>query len=99
MRIVRRGETLYRAGDKFKSIYAVRVSCFKTVITHRDGHEQVTGFHIAGEPLGLDGVCSDEQNCDAIALEDSKVCGIPFDLLEDLCHDVKAMQQYVHRIA
>ncbi|MFK4446230.1 CRP/FNR family transcriptional regulator [Caballeronia udeis] len=97
-RIVRRGETLYRAGDKFKSIYAVRVGCFKTVITHRDGHEQVTGFHIAGEPLGLDGVCSDEQNCDAIALEDSKVCVIPFDLLEDLCHDVKAMQQHVHRM-
>jgi CRP/FNR family transcriptional regulator len=97
-RVVRRGETLYRAGDQFKSIYAVRVGCFKTVITHRDGHEQVTGFHIAGEPLGLDGVCSDEQNCDAIALEDSKVCVIPFDLLEDLCHDVKAMQQHVHRM-
>jgi CRP/FNR family transcriptional regulator len=43
-------------------------------------------------------VCSDEQNCDAIALEDSKVCVIPFDLLEDLCHDVKAMQQHVHRM-
>lgn len=97
-RLVRRGETLYRTGDAFKSIYAVRTGCFKTVVTHRDGQQQVTGFHIAGEPLGLDGVCSGEQNCDAIALEDSKVCVIPFDLLEELCHDVKAVQQHVHRM-
>jgi CRP/FNR family transcriptional regulator len=97
-RLVRRGETLYRTGDAFKSIYAVRTGCFKTVVAHRDGQQQVTGFHIAGEPLGLDGVCSDEQNCDAIALEDSKVCVIPFDLLQELCHDIKAVQQHVHRM-
>lgn len=96
--LIRRGESLYRAGDAFESIYAVRTGCFKTVVMHRDGHEQVTGFHIAGEPLGLDGVCSDEHNCDAIALEDSTVCVIPFHLLEEMCHDVKPMQQHVHRM-
>ncbi|SOE97327.1 transcriptional regulator, Crp/Fnr family [Burkholderia sp. D7] len=96
--LFRRGASLYRAGDTFESIYAVRTGCFKTVVMHRDGHEQVTGFHIAGEPLGLDGVCSDEHNCDAIALEDSTVCVIPFHLLEEMCHDVKSMQQHVHRM-
>jgi CRP/FNR family transcriptional regulator len=97
-RLIRRGEYLYHAGDAFASIYAVRTGCFKTVVMHRDGYEQVTGFHIAGEPLGLDGVCSDEHNCDAIALEDSTVCVVPFHLLEEMCHDVKSMQQHVHRM-
>lgn len=96
-RLVRRGETLFRAGDTFKSLYAVRVGCFKTII-FRDDHEQVTGFHIAGEPLGLDGVYSGKQNCDAVALEDSQVCVIPYDLLENLCHGVKSIQQHVHQM-
>ena len=96
-RLVRRGEVLYRAGDSFKSLYAVRAGCLKTVI-RCNGQEQVTGFYLAGEPLGLDGVNSGEQHCDAIALEDSRLCMIPFDLLEDLCRDVKAVQRHVHRM-
>lgn len=97
-RIVRRGETLYRSGDVFHSVYAVRSGCFKTVIMHRDGNEQVTGFHLAGDALGLDGVSADHHGCDAIALEDSVVCIIPFDLLELLCREVKAIQHHVHRL-
>ncbi|WP_250454347.1 fumarate/nitrate reduction transcriptional regulator Fnr [Caballeronia sp. ATUFL_M2_KS44] len=97
-RIVRRGETLYRSGDAFQSVYTVRSGCFKTVVVHRDGNEQVTGFHLAGDALGLDGVSSDSHTCDALALEDSVVCIIPFDLLELLCREVKAIQHHVHRL-
>jgi CRP/FNR family transcriptional regulator len=97
-RMLKRGETLYRAGDDFQSVYAVRTGCFKTVVMHRDGQEQVTGFHLAGDALGLDGVCTDHHSCDAIALEDSVVCIIPFDLLELLCREVKVMQHHVHRL-
>ncbi|WP_244816382.1 fumarate/nitrate reduction transcriptional regulator Fnr [Caballeronia sp. Lep1P3] len=97
-RAVRRGETLYRAGDAFQSVYAVRSGCFKTVVVHRDGHEQVTGFQLAGDALGLDGVSADSHTCDAIALEDSVVCIIPFDLLEVLCREVRAIQHHVHRL-
>ncbi|SAL84585.1 Crp/FNR family transcriptional regulator [Caballeronia terrestris] len=97
-RMLKRGETLYRAGDDFQSVYPVRTGCFKTVVMHRDGQEQVTGFHLAGDALGLDGVCTDHHSCDAIALEDSVVCIIPFDLLELLCREVKVMQHHVHRL-
>ena len=97
-RTVRRGETLYRTGDVFQSVYAVRSGCFKTVVMHRDGNEQVTGFQLAGDALGLDGVSSDHHGCDAIALEDSVVCIIPFDLLELLCREVSAIQHHVHRL-
>jgi CRP/FNR family transcriptional regulator len=97
-RLVRRGEALYRAGDRFQSIYAVRTGCFKTVMIHRDGQEQVTGFHLPGDALGLEGVFDDRHGSDAIALQDSTVCIIPFDLLELLCREVKAMQHHVHRL-
>jgi CRP/FNR family transcriptional regulator len=97
-RTIRNGEALFRAGDSFQSIYAVRAGSFKTIVMHRDGREQVTGFHLAGDVLGLDGICSERHSCDSIAIEDSKVCIIPFHLLEAMCRDVKAVQQHVHRL-
>jgi CRP/FNR family transcriptional regulator len=97
-RTVRSGESLYRANDSFQSIYAVRAGSFKTIVMHRDGREQVTGFSLAGDVLGLDGVCSGRHSCDALAIEDSKVCIIPFHLLEAMCRDVKTVQQHVHRL-
>jgi CRP/FNR family transcriptional regulator len=97
-RAVKRGETLYRAHDTFQSIYAVRVGSFKTVVMHRDGREQITGFQIAGDALGLDAVCSGHHNCDAIALEDSTVCIIPFSQLETLCREIRPMQHHVHQM-
>jgi CRP/FNR family transcriptional regulator, anaerobic regulatory protein len=97
-RPVRRGDALYRANDAFQSIYAVRVGSFKTIVMHRDGREQVTGFQIAGEALGLDGICTGRHNADAIALEDSVVCVIPFAQLESVCREIHSMQHHVHQI-
>jgi CRP/FNR family transcriptional regulator, anaerobic regulatory protein len=97
-RPVKRGDTLYRTHDTFQSIYAVRVGSFKTVVMHRDGQEQVTGFQIAGDALGLDGVGNGQHNCDAIALEDSTVCIIPFGQLENLCREIRPMQHHVHQM-
>jgi CRP/FNR family transcriptional regulator len=97
-RMVRQGEALYRANDTFQSIYAVRAGSFKTIVMHRDGREQVTGFHLAGDVLGLDGVSSGHHGLDAIAIEDSNVCIIPFHLLESLCRENKVVQQHVHRM-
>ena len=97
-RVVKRGDALYRANDPFQSIYAVRSGSFKTVIMHRDGREHVTGFHLAGEVLGLDGVCTDRHCGDAIAIEDSSVCIIPYALLEKLCGESKGLQHQVLRM-
>lgn len=96
-RTVRRGEAIYRADDVFHSVYAVRSGSFKSVVMHRDGREQVTGFFLAGEVLGLDGVCTDRHSSDAIALEDSSVCVIPYALLEAMCAESKPLQQQVMR--
>ncbi|RKP55958.1 Crp/Fnr family transcriptional regulator [Pararobbsia silviterrae] len=97
-RSVRRGDALYRADDAFQSLYAVRSGSFKTVVVHRDGGEQVTGLFLPGDPLGLDGVCHDAHACDAVALEDSSVCVIPFALFDAFCHDVKPMQRHFYRM-
>ncbi|CAN7689016.1 helix-turn-helix domain-containing protein [Caballeronia sp. LjRoot34] len=97
-RKVKRGSALYRTHDPFDSIYTVRTGCFKTVITHRDGKEQVTGFQFMGEVLGLDGLCTERHNCDAIALEDSEVSVIRFALLASLCHQVSSIQHHFYSV-
>ncbi|SDI86385.1 CRP/FNR family transcriptional regulator, anaerobic regulatory protein [Paraburkholderia phenazinium] len=86
--MVKQGEAPYRTNDPFQSIYAVRAGSFKTVLMHRDGCEQVTGFHFAGDSLGLDGVCSSRHSCDAIAMEASNAWIIPFNLPEAMCREI-----------
>ncbi|WP_175891159.1 helix-turn-helix domain-containing protein [Burkholderia cepacia] len=98
VRTVHRGHALYRPGDTFASIYAIRAGSFKTVVMHQEGHEQVTGFGIVGDTLGIDGIATGRHSCEAIALEDSSVCAMPFDLLEMLCREVKAVQRHVHQM-
>ncbi|WP_233808249.1 helix-turn-helix domain-containing protein [Paraburkholderia sp. HP33-1] len=97
-RSIKRGDALYRAADTFQSIYTIRAGSFKTVVMHRDGREHVTGFQIAGDTLGLDGISAGKQNCDAIALEDSVVCIIPFAQLEAVCREMKPMQHHIYQM-
>jgi len=97
-RSVTRGDTLFRAGDDFSSIYAVRTGFFKTCVSSEDGRDQVTGFQMAGELLGLDGIGTERHTCDAVALEDSQVCVIPFQELEHLSREFSDLQRQFHKI-
>jgi CRP/FNR family transcriptional regulator, anaerobic regulatory protein len=97
-RVVTRGANLFRTGDAFEALYAVRTGFFKTCITAQDGRDQVTGFQMAGELLGLDGISGDRHACDAVALEDSTVCVIPYKDLESLSHEVTDLQRVFHKI-
>ena len=97
-RTLKRGEVLFRAGDRFESLFAVRTGFFKTRVSAEDGRDQVTGFQMAGELLGLDGISSDRHSCDAVALEDSQVCQIPFGRLEELSQEVAELQHQFHRV-
>lgn len=96
-RRVRRGECLYRAGDPFASVFPVRLGSFKTSVVTAAGCEQVTGFHMRGEIMGIDGVDAGRHSCSAIALEDSLVCMIPFGLLEERCTANRRLQRQLHR--
>jgi len=93
-----RGESLYRAGDEFSSLYAVRSGFFKTTQTLEDGRDQVTGFHMAGEIMGMDGIGPDTHSSSAVALEDSEVCVIPYSRLESLGRDMHGLQRQFHKV-
>ena len=97
-RRVKRGATLFSNGEKFTSLYAIRTGFFKTCVVTEDGRDQVTGFQMAGEIIGLDGIVHEHHTCDAIALEDAEVCVMPFHRIEELSREVGALQHHVHKI-
>jgi CRP/FNR family transcriptional regulator len=97
-RKVRRKTAQFRNGEKFHALFAIRTGVFKTCVTAEDGRDQVTGFQMAGEIVGLDGIVNDHHTCDAVALEDSEVCVLPFDRIGELSREVGALQHHLHRV-
>ena len=97
-RKVAKGDHLFHNGEKFTALYAIRTGFFKTCVASEDGRDQVTGFQMAGEVIGLDGIVSDHHTCDAVALEDAEVCVMPFEQIEELSREVSALQHHVHKI-
>ncbi len=90
---VKRGETLYRSGEAFESLYAVRSGFFKSSVVLEDGRDQVIAFHMAGEIVGMDGIGTERHAADVIALEDSEVCVIPYARLEEA-----GLQRQLHKV-
>jgi CRP/FNR family transcriptional regulator len=97
-RTVRRGDTLFHSGDGFEAVYAVRTGFFKTRVSSENGRDQVTGFQMAGELLGLDGISTGRHSCDAVALEDSQVCVIRYSQLETLSREFSDLQRQFHKV-
>jgi len=97
-RVVRKGDALFRHGDEFLSIFAIRSGTFKTRVNTLDGRDQVTGFQMSGELIGLDGIGTGSHACDAIALEDSEVCIIAYARLTELAAEVPVLQRHFHRL-
>lgn len=95
---VAKGGALYKAGDHFHALYAIRTGFFKTEVNTQDGRGQVTGFQMMGEIMGMDGVAQDQHSCDAIALEDSEVCVMPYARLEDLSIQFEPLGRHLHKL-
>ena len=94
---LRKGDTLFRHGATFAALYAVKLGSLKTTVLSDDGREQVAGYHMPGDILGLDGVGDDRHGCEATALEDTELCVIPFDRVEELARGVPALQHNLHK--
>lgn len=97
-RKVKTGQTLYRDGDRFQFFYAVRSGTFRSNLMLSDGREQVNGFYMAGEIMGLDGVAFGMHASSATALEDAEVCAIPYAHLTDLAIGNVSLQQVLSRM-
>jgi CRP/FNR family transcriptional regulator, anaerobic regulatory protein len=96
-RRMKRGEPLFQAGGEFNAVYAIRSGFFKTSQVDRDGREQVTGFFMGGELLGMDGI-GGAYNGTAVALEDSEVCVLPYNLIEQMSREMPALQRQLHAV-
>lgn len=97
-RAVNTGEHLFRAGEAFHSVYAVKSGSFKSFTFAEDGSEQVTGLHLPGELFGMDAISTGAHCCNAVALERSAVCEIPFDRLEELAGRLPSLMRQLLRI-
>ncbi|NIB44025.1 fumarate/nitrate reduction transcriptional regulator Fnr [Pseudomaricurvus alkylphenolicus] len=97
-RPLQKGEHLYRANEPFQSVYAVRSGTIKAVNITNDGQEQVTGFYLPGEILGMDGIANNRYTNSAVALETAAVCEIPFSRLEDLSIQLPTLQRHFFQL-
>lgn len=95
---LKKGDYLYHTGDTFKGLYAIQGGALKTMGITADGKEQVTGFHLEGELVGMDAVDINQHPCNAVALTSTEVCLIPFDKLEDLAQNVPKLMHDINRI-
>lgn len=97
-RRIKAGDALFRQGDAFQYFFAVRSGSFKVSIAAEDGREQVTGFHIPGEQVGLDGLAEGRHRSTAIALEDADACAVPYAALSELAMRSAHMRDMVGRL-
>lgn len=93
-----RGDHLFRIGDPFECLYAVRSGSLKTYATSADGQEQVMGFHLPGELVGLDAIAEGDYPLAAKALETTSICEIPFHDLQSLGTQLPGLQHELLRV-
>jgi CRP/FNR family transcriptional regulator len=95
---LRKGDVLFRAGERFTALYAIRVGSCKTVALADDGDEQVTGLHLPGEIIGVEGIGNDVHVGQAVALEDTEVCVLPFERIEALAQRDTGFRRRLYRL-
>ena len=94
----KRGNSVFRCGDRFGALYAIRSGSCKVTLATEEGREQVSGYHIMGDIMGFDGIASGRHGARAVALEDTEMCEIPFARLEELCQRLASLQHNLHRL-
>lgn len=97
-RPVERGERLFRPGDPMTAVYVPRDGAFKTVSISEEGEEQVVGFHLPGELIGLDALGAGEHRCEAVALTTANVCEVPFEQLSIIATQLPSLQHQLLRV-
>ena len=96
-RPMQRGDTLYRSGDPFNALYAVKSGTMKTIMITPDGEEQIVGFHMPGELLGFDGL-HDVHSCTAVAIERTSLCELPLNQVEEVSRVIPGLHRQLCNI-
>ncbi|MDQ7984587.1 fumarate/nitrate reduction transcriptional regulator Fnr [Pseudomonas fulva] len=97
-RPLKKGEFLFRQGDTFNSVFAVRSGALKTFSLSDAGEEQITGFHLPSELVGLSGMDTELYPVSAQALETTSVCEIPFERLDELSVSLPQLRRQLMRV-
>jgi CRP/FNR family transcriptional regulator len=97
-RPIQAGEHIFRAGDKFQSIAAVRAGCFKSYVIDKNGEEQVLGFYLPGEIIGFDAIHEKTHKANVVALDTSTVCGLSFDSVSEMARQLPDLQDELFRV-
>lgn len=92
------GEHVFRTGDPFRAIYAVRGGMVKTVQTDTQGDEHVLGFYLPGEVVGLNAIYPERFPCDAVALDTAYFCRFSFPAMSALAARMPSLQQQLFRL-
>ena len=94
---LRRNCRLFRSGDRFESLFVIRFGFLKSTAGTEDGREQVVGFHLKGDPVGFDGVATQQHCCELTALEGSELIAIPAAALLGSAPQAQQLRDFVHR--
>jgi CRP/FNR family transcriptional regulator len=97
-RPLHRGDHLFRGGERFRSLYVVKTGSVKTYAPSEEGGEQVLGFHLPGEIIGLDAIDKACHACSAKVLETSAICEVPFQRFEELAASIPSLQHQMYRL-
>lgn len=96
--VFKRGQLLFRAGDRFDHVYALRSGSVKSSVATPDGRVQITGFHIAGDLLGLGALAAGQYSCEARALETASVCCVEAERIDELAQQIPSIQYQLLKI-
>lgn len=92
------GEHIFREGDPFEAIAAVRAGTVKTYVVDQDGREHVLGFHFPGEVIGLNAIDGEHYPCNAIALDTVMLCRFSFPKIAVLAAKLPGLQKHLFRL-
>jgi CRP/FNR family transcriptional regulator len=97
-RPVQAGEHVFRAGEEFRAVASVRTGCFKSYVIDREGQEQVLGFYLPGEIIGLDAIHTAAHTANFVALDTSAVCSLSFESLASMARQMPSLQNELFRV-
>lgn len=86
--LIHAGELMFTTGDQFKGLYVLRAGSVKLLTHTEECKEDIIGFYLAGDFIGIDGIEHQKHRCSAIALETSSYCILPFPGIGNLCRKI-----------
>lgn len=94
-RPLERGQHLYRSGEAFQSIFALRSGSLKTYVMTEEGEEHIVGIKMPGDLLGLSDINSTQYTRYAKALETCSICEIPYERFEQLTQEIPDLHHHI----